>query len=88
MTRNYYTEERFTFAVLTKEEVNSLNEIKFDRHFISNEQIKKVEEILNINENTEEDELRAIRNSIVKDFDDMTSISAITCVIDRYLEGR
>ncbi len=87
------------FKALTEIQLEQLSNMKIDKHFISAADIEKVTDILDLdNLNTEED-LRAVRNSVVRYFMDesdtssdydlysqrQTTMSGIVAVIDSKL---
>lgn len=89
------------FAEIKPEVFNKVMDVEIDEVFVSNESVKQIVEILEL-ENKDEDELRATRNSIVRIIADMeeqaishndeklfselsTKMSGITCVIDNMM---
>lgn len=89
------------FAKINPEVFNKVMDVEIDEVFVSNESVKQIVKILEL-ENKDEDELRATRNSIVRIITDMeeqavsykdeklfnelsTKMSGITCVIDNMI---
>lgn len=89
------------FAEIKLEVFNKVMDVEIGEVFVSNESVKQIVEILEL-ENKDEDELRATRNSIVRIIADMeeqaisykdeklfnelsTKMSGITCVIDNMI---
>ena len=67
-------EGRFTFAQIPQETLEKLNAIEFDRVFITQEQISQVKSILNVSDSDDIEYVRAIRNSIVKYYEQFTTM--------------
>lgn len=59
------------FAELSYTQISKLAKLEVGRHVISEADIKKVEEILKLNEINDCDELTAIRNSVVLNLGDL-----------------
>lgn len=89
------------FAGIKSEVFNKVMDVEIDEVFISNESIRQIVNILEL-EGKDEDELRSIRNTIVRIIADMeeqaisckderlfrelsTKMSGITCVIDNMI---
>lgn len=86
------------FANIENEVINNVMNVEIDEFFITNESIKQIRNILNL-DGKSVDELRAIRNTIVRTIAEMrdrafeennyecfrnlsTKMSGITCAID------
>lgn len=90
-----YNENGFNYLVVGKETIEKLKtEIPAERMFVSKESQKKIEDLLKLETLTNE-ELIAVRNTVVKafdendDYDNWTRLSMITSVIDyaKYNKG-
>ena len=83
--KEMYTEGKFSFIVLDKEVVNKLTQIPVEEMFVTAGTAKLISNILEFNTYSN-DELQALRNSIVKDFprndNNWTRKSMIIAVID------
>lgn len=73
MKRELIEDKGFLYAKITEDEFEKLNKIDFDDMFIQQEQILEVHNILGINNDSDTEYIRAIRNSIVKYYSDKTS---------------
>jgi len=86
--KEVYQEGRFKYLKLVNNEIERIrNEVPVEYHFVSDESYKLIKEILGI-DNLDNEELQAMRNSIVKglskfeDTDTWTKLSMVTGVID------
>lgn len=89
-----YYKNNFIFAELNEAQIKELKDIEPERMFVSEDNIKRINKILELEKQETEESLRAIRNSVVEMFsdmveedghigeDNMTRMSMITAVID------
>lgn len=73
MKRSYYTKKandgrEFRFAEITSEVETKLLEVKVERFTICDDSIAQIKAILGIDDKTDEEELRAVRNGVVDTF--------------------
>ena len=95
-------EDGFVFDYEAVDSVfEDLKKLRIDDFFVSNTDMKKVSELLNLENRKTEKELRAVRNAFVKKWSDFiedlpyeefkkyrNTLSGVTAVIDDYLWKR
>lgn len=77
----------FRFAELTKIQVAVMNGMEAEKMFVSEETMKMIEEVFKLWDFTDVEDVRAIRNSVVKYFSDKISKECMNEDETEWLEG-